>query len=103
MKMKNPPHPGQLVREDCIKPLGLTVTDAARALGVTRQTLNNIVNERAGISPEMAIRLSKAFGSSPEVWLGMQMDYDLAEAERKAHLIKVRRLAGNGGRGEARV
>jgi addiction module HigA family antidote len=92
MKMKNPPHPGQLVREECIKPLGLTVTDAARALGVTRQALNNVVNERAGISPEMAIRLSKAFGSSPEVWLGMQMDYDLAQAEKEAHRIKVRRL-----------
>ena len=92
MRMKNPPHPGRIVREECIEPLGLTVTKAARALGVTRQTLNNIVNERAGVSPEMAIRLSKAFGSSPEVWLGIQMEYDLAQAERKASQIKVERI-----------
>ena len=92
MRMKNPPHPGRVVREECIEPLGLTVTKAARALGVTRQTLNNLVNERAGVSPEMAIRLSKAFGSSPEVWLGMQMEYDLAQAEKKAGRIKVERV-----------
>ena len=92
MRMKNPPHPGRVVREECIEPLGLTVTRAARALGVTRQTLNNLVNERAGVSPEMAIRLSKAFGSSPEVWLGIQMEYDLAQAERKAGQIKVERI-----------
>ena len=92
MRMKNPPHPGRVVREECIEPLGLTVTRAARALGVTRQTLNNLVNERAGVSPEMAIRLSKAFGSSPEVWLGIQMEYDLARAERKAGQIKVERI-----------
>ena len=93
MKMKNPPHPGRIVRQECIEPLRLTVTEAARALGVSRQALNNLVNLKAGISPEMAIRLSKAFGSSPEVWLGMQMAYDLAQIEREAHKIKVQRVA----------
>ena len=93
MKMKNPPHPGRIVRQECIEALGLTVTEAARALGVTRQALNNLVNLKAGISPEMAIRLSKAFGGSPEVWLGMQMAYDLAQIEKSANKIKVRRVA----------
>ena len=92
MRMKNPPHPGRIVRQECIEPLGLTVTQAARSLGVTRQTLNNLVSCRAGVSPEMAIRLSKAFGSSPEVWLGMQMEYDLAQAEKKAGRINVERV-----------
>src|SRR3990170_2701132 len=92
MRMKNPPHPGEHVRYDCIEPLGLTITDAAKRLGVTRQTLNNLVNGKAGISPEMAIRLSKAFGGSPEVWLGLQMDYDLAQAEKKGSRINVRRI-----------
>jgi len=92
MKMKNPPHPGRIVRQECIEALGLTVTEAARALGVTRQALNNLVNLKAGISPEMAIRLSKAFGSSPEVWLGMQIAYDLAQLEKNAGKIKVRAL-----------
>ena len=93
MRMKNPPHPGRIVRQECIEPLGLTITEAAERLGVTRQTLNNLVNEKAGISPEMAIRLSKAFGSSPEVWLGMQMEYDLVQAEKNAGRIKVKRIA----------
>lgn len=92
MRMKNPPHPGRIVRQECIEPLGLTVTQAARALGVTRQTLNNLVNGRAGVSPEMAIRLSKAFGSSPDVWLGMQMEFDLAQVEKKAARINVGRV-----------
>lgn len=92
MKMKNSPHPGRIVRQECIEPLGLTVTAAARALGVSRQALNNLVNLKAGISPEMAIRLSKAFGSSPEVWLGLQLDYDLAQAEKEASKIKVQRV-----------
>ncbi|MBI4459284.1 MAG: HigA family addiction module antidote protein [Acidobacteria bacterium] len=92
MRMKNPPHPGRIVRQECIEPLGLTITQAAHALGVTRQALNNLVNRKAGVSPEMAIRLSKAFGSSPEVWLGMQMEYDLAQAEKKAGHIKVERI-----------
>ncbi len=76
--MKNPPHPGLSVRLDCLEPLGLSLTKAAEVLGVTRQTLNTLVDGKAGISPEMAIRLAKAFGSSAEIWLGMQMAYDLA-------------------------
>ncbi|MBI3933831.1 MAG: HigA family addiction module antidote protein [Acidobacteria bacterium] len=92
MRMKNPPHPGRIVRQECIEPLGLTVTEAARALGVTRQTLNNLVNGRSGVSPEMAIRLSKLFGSSPEVWLGLQLEYDLAQAEKTADRIKIERI-----------
>jgi addiction module HigA family antidote len=79
MGMKNPPHPGRIVRQDCIEPLGLTITEAARVLGVTRQALNNVVNGKAAISAEMAIRLSKAFGSSPEMWLRLQSNYDLAQ------------------------
>jgi len=92
MTMKNPPHPGRIVRQECIEPLGLTVTEAAERLGVKRQTLNNLVNGKAGISPEMSIRLSKAFGGRPEVWLGMQMEYDLAQANKNAGHIKVRRI-----------
>ena len=95
MHMKNPPHPGRIVRQECIEPLGLTVTEAARALGVTRQALNNLVNCRAGVSPEMAIRLSRAFGSSPAVWLGLQLEYNLAQAEKKAGRIKVERIEKN--------
>ena len=92
MPMYDPPHPGELVRHECLEPLGLTVTEGAKALGVTRQALNNLVNGKSGISPEMAIRLSKAFGSDPEVWLGMQMDYDLWHAKRRARKIKVKRM-----------
>ncbi|MGC8494419.1 MAG: HigA family addiction module antitoxin [Syntrophobacteraceae bacterium] len=92
MTMKNPPHPGETVRYDCLEPLGLTVTEGAKALGVTRQTLNNLVNGKSGISPEMAIRLSKAFGSSPETWLKMQLDYDLAQVRRREDKIQVRRV-----------
>ena len=92
MRMKKPPHPGRIVRQECLDPLDLTVKEAAKRLGVTRQTLNNLVNGKAGISPEMSIRLSKAFGSSPEVWLGLQMEYDLAQAEKHAGKIKVERI-----------
>ena len=92
MPMKNPPHPGLHVRHDCLHPLGLSVTEGARVLGVTRQALNNLVNGKSGISPEMAIRLSKAFGGSPAVWLKMQMDYDLAQVEKTSDKIKVRRI-----------
>jgi antitoxin HigA-1 len=80
--MRNPPHPGRIVRQDCIEPLALTVTEAARVLGVTRQALNNLVNQKAGISPEMAIRLAKAFGGSAEMWLRLQANYDLAHVRR---------------------
>ena len=90
--MKNPPHPGLTVRHDCLEPLGLTVTQGAKALGVTRQALNNLVNGKSGISPEMAIRLSKAFGSSPETWLKMQLDYDLAQARQREGRIQVKRV-----------
>jgi addiction module HigA family antidote len=90
MTMHNPPHPGGIVRRQCLDPLGLTVTKAAKGLGVTRQALSDLVNEKAGVSVEMAIRLSKAFGSSPETWLGMQMAYDLWQARSKAASVKVR-------------
>jgi addiction module HigA family antidote len=90
--MRNPPHPGGIVRRQCLEPLGLTVTAAARGLGVTRQALSELVNERAGISVDMAIRLSKAFGSSPETWLGMQMAYDLWQARDRVAAIDVRRF-----------
>ncbi len=93
MPMKNPPHPGLHVRHDCLEPLGLSVTAGAKALGVTRQALNNLVNGKSGVSPEMAVRLSKAFGGSPAVWLKMQMDYDLARVERSAAKINVRRVS----------
>ena len=92
-RTKNPPHPGRIIRQECIDALNLTVTEAAQRLGVTRQTLNNVFNQKTGVSPEMPIRLSKAFGSRPEVWLGLQMQYDLAEAEKEASHIKVRRIA----------
>jgi addiction module HigA family antidote len=90
MSMRNPPHPGSIVRRQCLEPLGLSVTDAAKALGITRQALSDLLNERAGVSVEMAIRLSKAFGSSPEVWLGLQMAHDLWQARGRAREIRVR-------------
>ena len=91
MPMKNPPHPGRSIRNACLEPLGLSVTEGAKVLGVSRQALNNVVNGKAAISPEMAIRLSKAFGSTAEVWLRMQLAYDLAEARKDESKIKVRR------------
>ncbi|MCI0568656.1 MAG: HigA family addiction module antitoxin [Acidobacteria bacterium] len=93
MRMKNPPHPGLSVRHDCLEPLGLSVAEGAKALGVTRQALNNIVVGRAGISAEMAIRLDMAFGGGAETWLRLQAAYDLAQAEKKAGTVKVRRVA----------
>ena len=93
MKMHNPPHPGEVLRELCLEPLGLTVTRAAEALGVSRKTLSAILNERAGISPEMAIRLSKAFGTSAESWLNQQVQYDLWVTEKSLGRIKVKRLS----------
>ena len=91
MPMHDPPHPGEHIRHDCLEPLGLTVTKAAQVLGVSRKALSELVNRRAGISPEMAIRLGKAFGGSPEVWLRMQMNHDLWHAQQKANQIKVER------------
>jgi antitoxin HigA-1 len=90
MPMKNPPHPGASILHDCIDPLGLSITDAAAALGVSRNSLSELVNARRGISPEMAVRLSKAFGGSAESWLTQQVQYDLAQIE--ADKIKVKRL-----------
>lgn len=92
MAMKQPPHPGLAVRYDCIEPLGLTVVEAARRLGVSRKQLSDIVNGHAGISPEMAIRLDKAFGGGAETWYRMQAAYDLARAMERAGAIKVKRL-----------
>ena len=91
MPMKNPPHPGRIIRDDCLQPLGLSVTSGAKILGVSRQALNNLVNQRAGISPEMAIRLAKAFGSNPQTWLRLQSNYDLAQALKSESKIRVRR------------
>lgn len=91
MAMLNPPHPGSIVRYECLEPLSLSVTEAAKLLGVTRQTLNNLVNEKAAISPEMAIRLEKAFGSTADAWLRMQAAYELAQARKNADHIHVQR------------
>ena len=92
MGMHNPPHPGEILRELCLAPLELTVTHAARALGVSRKTLSTILNGRSGISPEMAIRLGKAFDTSPESWLNQQIQYDLWVAEQKLRGLKVEKL-----------
>ena len=92
MKMYNPPHPGEVLRELCLKPLGLTVTQAARGLDVSRKTLSAILNSRAGISPEMAVRLSLAFGTSAESWMNQQTQYDLWHVERRRKKLHVARL-----------
>src|SRR6202158_1336544 len=91
MTMKVPPHPGLSVRFDCLEALGLSVTAGAKVLGVTRQALNNLVNERAGISPEMAIRLDRAFGGTAEAWLALQTAYDLAQARKNLRANHVKR------------
>ena len=93
MKMHNPPHPGEVLKELCLKPLNVTVTEAARALGVSRKTLSSILNGRAGVSPEMAIRLSIVFDTSAESWLNQQLQYDLWRAERKRKRLHVAKLA----------
>ena len=90
MPMHDPPHPGGIIRRQCLEPLGLSVTEAARGLGVTRQALSDLVNGKAGISVDMAIRLVKAFGSSAETWLGLQTAYDLAQARDRVRTVKVR-------------
>ncbi len=92
MQMFNPPHPGEIIKELCLEPLGLTVTRAAEALGVSRKTLSAILNGRAGISPEMAIRLSIAFETSAESWLNQQVQYDLWRVRQSQQEIKVKRL-----------
>ena len=89
MHMHNPPHPGEVIRELCLDPLGLSVTSAARGLGVSRKALSELLNGHSGISPEMSIRLSKAFGGSPESWLAQQMHFDLWRARQRSDRIKV--------------
>src|SRR5271170_8232260 len=96
MSMKEPPHPGLSVRFDCLEPLELSITEGAKVLGVTRQALNNVVNCKAAISPEMAIRLDKAFGGSAEAWLALQVAYDLAQARRKSLANEVKRYSPKG-------
>lgn len=91
MTMKNPPHPGTIVLEECIGPMGLTITDAAQALGVTRNTLSELVNGKRGISPEMAVRLATVFGGTEQGWLVQQAHYDLAHVQRDR--LKLKRLA----------
>ncbi len=93
MKMHNPPHPGEVLRELCLQPLHLSVTEAAVALGVSRKTLSSILNGRSGISPEMAVRLSIALGTTAESWLRQQLQYDLARAEAKRRSLRVKKLA----------
>ena len=90
MPMHDPPRPGGIVRRQCLEPLHLSVTETAAGLGVTRQALSDLLNGKAGISVDMAIRLSKAFGSSAETWLGLQTAYDLSQARDRARSIKVR-------------
>ena len=92
MAMKTPPHPGLSVRCDCIEALNLTVTAAAKLLGVTRQALNNLINGKGGISAEMAVRLEKAFGGGAETWLQLQMAYDLSQVRKRERQIKVKRV-----------
>ena len=93
MLMHNPPHPGEILRELCLEPLGISVTAAARGLGVSRKTLSSILNGRAGISPEMAVRLSIAFETSSESWLNQQSQYDLWKAEQHRDSLHVSRLS----------
>jgi len=92
MRMYNPPHPGEIIRELCIDPLDLTVTKTAEALGVARKTLSTLLNGRAGISPEMALRLSKVFGRTPEGWLRLQLQFDLWKAEQSFDISKLKRI-----------
>ena len=92
MPKDNPPHPGEYVIEECIKPLGLTIAETAKGLGVSRSTLSRLVNGQIGVSPEMAVRLSKAFGSTPEMWLRLQNAYDLAQTRKRTKEIQVKRF-----------
>jgi len=92
MAMHNPPHPGEIIKEFCIEPLNLTVTQAAESLGVARKTLSMLLNGRSGISPEMSLRLSKVFGRSPEGWLRLQLQYDLWRAKETVTVDHLRRI-----------
>ena len=93
MLLHNPPHPGEILKERCLEPLGVSVTEAAKALGVSRKTLSSIINGKAGISPEMAVRLSIAFNTSSESWLNQQTQYDLWQAEQHRKNLRVKRLS----------
>jgi addiction module HigA family antidote len=95
MRMHNPPHPGEIIREFCIEPLNLSVTEAANALGVTRKTFSALLNGRSGISPEMALRLAKVFGRTPEGWLRLQLQFDLSKAEQLVDIRKLKRVEAN--------
>jgi addiction module HigA family antidote len=95
MRMHNPPHPGEIIREFCIEPLNLSVTEAANALGVTRKTLSALLNGRSGISPEMALRLSKVFGRTPEGWLRLQIQFDLSKTEQSVDIRRLKRVEAN--------
>jgi addiction module HigA family antidote len=92
--MKNPPHPGRILKQECLEPLGMSITEASLKLGISRTTLSEVVNGRAGISPTMALKLAKAFNTSPEFWLKMQMQYDLAKARNTAKLDNVQVMYG---------
>ena len=92
MGMYNPPHPGEIVREFCVEPLSLSVTEAARALGVTRKTLSTLLNGRSGVSPEMALRLSRVFGRTPEGWLRLQLQYDLWKTKQSVDVSSLKRI-----------
>ena len=92
MPMKNPPHPGKFVLEECLEPLGLSITEAAAGLDITRTSLSRLIHGHTGISTEMAVRLSKAFGGSAESWLRQQMNYDLAQIQKKIRHIRVRKF-----------
>jgi antitoxin HigA-1 len=92
MTTHNPPHPGEVIRELCLQPLRISVTDAAKSLGVTRKALSELLNCKSGVSPSMALRLSIAFDTSPESWLNMQQQYDLYHARKNPALRRVERL-----------
>jgi antitoxin HigA-1 len=93
MNMHNPPHPGEILRSLCLEPLGVSVTDAAKSLGISRKSLSAILNGRSGISPEMAVRLSIALGTTAESWLNQQVQYDLWVAEKRRKTLRVQRIA----------
>lgn len=92
MRMHNPPHPGEIIRKLCLEPLGLSVTKAAKALGVSRNTLTSLLNGEIGISPEMAVRLSIAFDTTAESWMNQQVQYDLWQARQRRKELNVTRL-----------
>ena len=92
MDMFNPPHPGEIIRDICIEPLDLTVTDASKALGVTRKTLSSLINGRSGVSPEMALRLSKVFGRTPEGWMRLQLQFDLWKTKQAVNISHLKRI-----------